>query len=178
MGRLAALLHSTDGSAPTSGWGSGILAGYRYGYDAASRITWIDSYLDGLSEYSYDHTSQLTAADHASQADEAYAYDENGNRTGGGYSTGTNNQLLSDGTYSYTYDDEGNRLTRTRLGDGHVTQYVWDHRNRLIAVLEKDDQENVLSTVEFRYDVHNRRVAKIVDADGPGGSDPASTFFS
>jgi RHS repeat-associated protein len=178
MGRLLSLFHATDSAPPGEGWGSGILAGYLYGYDAGSRITSIDSYLDGLSECSYDHTSQLTAADHASQADEAYSYDENGNRTGGGYSTGTNNQLLADETYSYTYDDEGNRLTRTRLSDGYVPHYIWDHRNRLIAVVEKDDQENVLSTVEFQYDVHNRRVAKIVDADGPGGSDPASTFFS
>jgi RHS repeat-associated protein len=178
MGRLLSLLHTTDSAPPGEGWGEGLLAGYRYGYDASSRITWIDSFLDGLSEYSYDHTSQLTAADHASQADEAYAYDENGNRTGGGYSTGTNNQVLADETYSYTYDHEGNRLTRTRLSDGHVTQYVWDHRNRLIAVVEKDDQGGVLSSVEFVYDVWNRRVAKHVDPDGPAGNDPASTFFS
>jgi YD repeat-containing protein len=178
MGRLLSLLHTTESAPPGEGWGEGLLAGYRYGYDAASCITWIDSFLDGLSEYRYDHTSQLTAADHASQDDEDYSYDENGNRTMTGYSTGTNNQLLSDGTYSYTYDAEGNRLMRTRLSDGSVTQYVWDHRNRLIAVLEKDDQENVLSTVEFQYDVHNRRVAKIVDADGPAGNAPASTFFS
>jgi len=36
----------------------------------------------------------------------------------------------------------------------------------------------VLSSVEFAYDVFNRRVAKRVDADGPGGNAPASTFFS
>jgi hypothetical protein len=33
-----------------------------------------------------------------------------------GYVTGANNQLSSDGKYSYTYDDEGNlRMRRKRL---------------------------------------------------------------
>lgn len=57
--------------------------------------------------FSYDATSQLTDADHSYQTDEAYEYDENGNRTSTGYQTGTNNRLLSDGTYAYEYDDEG-----------------------------------------------------------------------
>ena len=42
---------------------------------------------------------------------ESFSYDANGNRTMTGYSTGTGNRLLSDGTYNYTYDDEGNTLT-------------------------------------------------------------------
>ena len=40
------------------------------------------------------------------QSNESYAYDPNGNRTNTGYSTGPNNELLSDGTYNYTYDAE------------------------------------------------------------------------
>ena len=31
-----------------------------------------------------------------------------------GYSTGTNNQLTNDGTYTYEYDDEGNRTNARR----------------------------------------------------------------
>jgi hypothetical protein len=34
-----------------------------------------------------------------------------------GYDTGANNQLLTDGTY----DDEGNRLSRTHISSGHIT---------------------------------------------------------
>jgi hypothetical protein len=40
----------------------------------------------------------------SSQTDESYAYDANGNRTGGGYQTGFNNQLATDGAYTYCYD--------------------------------------------------------------------------
>ena len=36
------------------------------------------------------------------------SHDSNGNRTNTGYSTGTNNQLSSDGTYNYLYDANGN----------------------------------------------------------------------
>ncbi len=63
--------------------------------------------------------------------DESYSYDANGNRTMSGYSTTANNQLTTDGTYNYTYDDEGNRLTRTKISNGKIEEYIWDHRNRL-----------------------------------------------
>jgi RHS repeat-associated protein len=178
IGRLTKLLHTEDGSLPGSGWGTDPLAGYAYAYDAASRITSIDSLLDGLTEYDHDDTNQLTSADHTSQTDETYTYDANGNRTMSGYSTTDNNQLTTDGLYNYTYDDEGNRLTRTKISDGYVTRYEWDHRNRLVGVIEEDDEENVLSTVEHNYDAFNRWVRRAVDADGPGGDPAEETFFS
>jgi YD repeat-containing protein len=34
------------------------------------------------------------------------------------YLTGENNQLLSDGTYNYEYDNEGNRIRRTEIATG------------------------------------------------------------
>src|ERR1019366_2651553 len=48
---------------------------------------------------------------------EHYSFDVNGNRTISGYVTGVGNQLLSDGTYNYTYDQNGNTLTKTRIAD-------------------------------------------------------------
>jgi YD repeat-containing protein len=55
-------------------------------------------------------------------------YDANGNRvTANGitYQQGTNNRILSDGTYSYGYDDEGNMTSRTLLVNGQPTgEYV------------------------------------------------------
>jgi YD repeat-containing protein len=62
---------------------------------------------------------------------------------GSTYTTGANNQLLSDGTYRYQYDAEGNRTHRLidvnqngqlDSGDTDITQYTWDHRNRLVKV--------------------------------------------
>ncbi|NEZ56034.1 hypothetical protein [Adonisia turfae] len=38
--------------------------------------------------------------------------------------------------FNYEYDNEGDRIRRTRISDGTVTTYEWDHRQRLVAVSE------------------------------------------
>ena len=62
---------------------------------------------------------------------------------GNAYVVGVNNQLLSDGTFWYEYDAEGNRTLRYVWTDtdtdgqidpgerSQITEYEWDHRNRL-----------------------------------------------
>ena len=77
--------------------------GYTLAYDAANRVTSMTSSVDGTATYSYDTTNQVTAASYTgtNQPDnEAYSFDKNGNRTNTGYTTGTNNQLTSDGTFN------------------------------------------------------------------------------
>jgi RHS repeat-associated protein len=125
---------------------------------------------DGTSSYSYDQTSQLVAADYTDQADEMYRYDRNGNRTNAGYETGANNQLLSDGVYDYAYDKEGNLIRQTEIATGKVTQLSWDSRNRLITVIDQDASGTVTQRVEYRYDLYDRRIAKIIDPDGAGAA--------
>ena len=155
------------------------LAGYDYGYDNMSRITSITSTVDGLSSFTYDKTSQLTGGDHASpRTDESYTFDANGNRTGGGYDTDPNNLTVSDGTYNYEYDDEGNRTKRTKISDGSYEVYEWDHRNRLVKVTFKDSSHTVLKTVDQTYDVFNRWIRRSTDPDGPGASAAVDTFFA
>jgi YD repeat-containing protein len=84
------------------------------------------------------------------------------------YTVGDNNQTLSDGTYSDTYEAEGNRLSRTRLADGAVVQYSWDYRNRLVGIVERNALQEVVETVTYRYDPLNRRMAKeVAPAFGP-----------
>ncbi|KAI9129302.1 FG-GAP-like repeat-containing protein [Acaryochloris sp. CCMEE 5410] len=157
-GRLTNLTHSRD---------SVVIADYRWDYDAANRIIRFTS-PDGTSDYNYDDRNQNTGSDHSYQDDEAYSYDNNGNRTNAGYETGGNNRLLSDGTYTYTYDGEGNRITRTEITTGEVTEYTWDYRNRLTGVVTKDSAGNVIQDVEYGYDVYDRRIEKTVDPDGDG----------
>jgi RHS repeat-associated protein len=152
-GRLQTLTHQHGGNT---------LASYGLTYDNANRIIQ-SSGTDGTQDYSYDSTNQLTTANHTTQTDEAYSYDANGNRTSGGASTGTNNQLLTDGTYNYEYDGEGNRTLRTEIGTGKVTEYVWDYRNRLTSVLFKDATGAVTKTIQYTYDVNDRRIGKKID---------------
>jgi RHS repeat-associated protein len=101
----------------------------------------------------------LTAADASYRSDETYSYDANGNRTNTGYSTSSDNRLTSDGIYTYTYDDEGNLKTRTKIGTNEVRTFTWDYRNRLVNVV---DQVGATTTnnVSYTYDVMDRRIAK------------------
>ncbi|MEE3720056.1 RHS repeat-associated core domain-containing protein [Tumidithrix elongata RA019] len=134
-------------------------------YDAAARVTQLMT-VDGSSGYGYDATSQLTAATHSYQTSEVFSYDALGNRTG--YVTTANNRLQSDGTFTYLYDDEGNRTQRTRISTGEVTSYTWDYRNRLTGVDTKNNSGILIRSVSYKYDIFDRRIAKTVDLDGAG----------
>ncbi len=172
IGRLTSLTHEKDTTT---------FADYGWSYDAFSRVTQFtfDSLIGGpgQSDYTYDETGQLTAADHDYQTDESYEYDENGNRTGTGYTNTTDNRVLSDGTYNYQYDDEGNLTRETTIATGDYTEYTFDHRNRLVAVEFRDDQDVLLKRVEFDYDVWNRRIAKRVDSNGDSTFDQALAYI-
>ncbi|MCL4207885.1 MAG: hypothetical protein KJ000_35820, partial [Pirellulaceae bacterium] len=166
-GRLTALTHA-QGVTP--------LAGYSWTYDAAHRVTEFTSLLDGTAEYTYDDTDQLTGADYTAGAglppappDEAYGYDANGNRTMTGYATGDNNLVLSDGTYDYEYDAEGNRTRRTHIASGEITDYDWDHRNRLVRVSIRTTDNGPLTTdIVYAYDAFNRLVRVTLETTDNG----------
>jgi RHS repeat-associated protein len=156
--RLTQLAHAKGATA---------LATHNWVYDAASRITQMTS-SDGTSSYGYDNTDQLTAATQTFQPNEGYSYDATGNRTNTGYQTSPNNRLQSDGIYTYSYDNEGNRIKRTKTANKEVTEYVWDHRNRLTQVLTKSAAGRITKRADYTYDAFNRRISKTVDPDGVG----------
>ena len=153
----------------THGHNSGVIADYGFTYDAANRLTQLTT-PDGTSDYSYNGRDELTGSDHSYQADEGYSYDDTGNRTNEGYSTGDHNRLLSDGTYTYEYDNEGNRTKRVVIASGETTEYDWDYRNRLISVVTKNSSGAISKFVEYTYDLYDRRIAKSVDSDGDGAA--------
>ena len=94
--------------------------------------------VDGTANYSYDPAGQLTGAAYGgTQPGESYSYDSNGNRTNTGYVIGPDNELVSDGTYNYSYDADGNCTERTNIATGAVTDYVWDNRDRLVEVIDR-----------------------------------------
>jgi RHS repeat-associated protein len=170
LNRLTALDHQQGGTD---------LALYDYTYDFMDRIATMTHDVDGTSTFTYDKESQVTAADHANpRTDESFTFDATGNRTGGSYTNTTNNRTTADATYTYAYDSEGNRSSRTKTSNDYVTEYEWDHRNRLVGVTEKDDMDTLLSTVDYSYDAFNRLVRRTYDDDGPGGNDPTEQFWS
>jgi RHS repeat-associated protein len=156
--------------------GTNLFTGMSFTYDAMNRVTQAATQ-DGTASYSYDKNSRLTAADYSYQTDESFGYDANGNRNMTGYTVGAANRILSDGTYDYTYDDEGNLIRRTNISTGYYTEYVWDYRNRLTQVLEKNDAGTLLKQFDYKYDVYNRRIQKSVDNDGPGSGAAVGTRY-
>ncbi|TWT66157.1 RHS repeat-associated core domain-containing protein [Allorhodopirellula solitaria] len=203
-GRLSSLTHGAseissgenwDGTStlPASLGSSDLLAAYTFDYDADNRLTQFSTYRDGTSTaYGYDLRDQLTSA--ASTAisglsqpfglasAESYDFDAGGNRKSSGGASqsaaNTHNQLQTDGTYNYTYDDEGNTLSRTVISTGAVTLYEWDHRNRLESITEKTSAVgSVTQKIEYIYDALDQRVGKRLDSDGDGDFDRDEVFL-
>ncbi|HVC95125.1 MAG TPA: RHS repeat-associated core domain-containing protein [Pirellulales bacterium] len=144
-------------------------------YDAANRVTGVTSSVDGSASYSYNTTNEATAATYTGThqpANESNSFDANGNRTNTGYTTGTNNQLTSDGTFNYTYDHEGNRVSRTRISSAtandYLTTYTWDYRNRLTDVDYYNNSSVLTKHIHYVYDVFDHLIGTEIDATGSG----------
>jgi RHS repeat-associated protein len=151
---------------------------YAYTYDPLSRIATIVSTLEGTDTYSYDQTSQLVGATHTSHANETYGFDANGNRNTSGFTTGTNNQTTAGLGFTYTYDDEGNRITKTETSTGKVEEYTWDHRNRLTKVVFRNSSGGaIVKQVDYEYDAYNRLVRRTFDADGAGAGAATNQYW-
>jgi RHS repeat-associated protein len=131
-----------------------------YDYDNFGRRT-SRTDVNGTSTFAYDDLGQLLSATYPAGiglTDESYSYDLAGNRTS---SAGTppgawvydRNRLMQDGSATYTYDAEGNQITRTDRATGGVTRYTWDAEHQLTGVRFPDG-----SSETFRYDPLGRRI--------------------
>jgi RHS repeat-associated protein len=138
------------------------IAGYTYTYDANGQITSM-TLQDGTIDYVYDKDGQLTSATGSGlPTSESYSYDATGNQTAAGDSTGTDNQLTSDGTHDYAYDADGNLITKTTIATGATENFTWDYRNRLTEITYKNSAGTITGTVQYTYDPLNRRISQTV----------------
>ena len=173
------------------------LDNFSWTYDALGNVATSTSSLDGPSgtvKYTSDSTGQLTGASGGQPASESYVYDANGNRetvtTNGNQVTcvtGPDNELLYDGTYTYSYDAEGNQTarwiasttspleTQPGAGDTDITIYTWDNRDRLTSVTTYDNYADYSAatpvptqTVTYIYDAFNRWIGETITTTGSG----------
>ena len=151
LDRITSLVHSSGGN---------VLIGNTYNYDNVSNISgWTNS--SGSHSYVYDVVDRLTSATHSSQPNEAYSYDAGGNRTSsalnGTYSYQSVNKLTRTSAASYSYDNNGNPVSRTD-GSG-TTLFGWDEENRLTQVTLPSGL-----VVNYKYDGLGRRIQRTTSA--------------
>jgi RHS repeat-associated protein len=144
------------------------ISSYAYTLDAADRLTqlartWNAGAASDTATYGYTNNDQLTSVTHTNSSlpAETFGFDANGNRNTTGYSTAASNQTTADGAFNYTYDAEGNLLTKTPVGGGTQTVYTWDNRNRLTQV-QQVTGGTPTTVAQFTYDALDRLI-KVVE---------------
>ena len=146
-GNLTSLVHAGAG---------GTIASYAYSYDTSGSLA---SQSDGSAthNYGYDAAGELTS-DNTQQT----TFDANGNRTMAGYVTGPDNRLLSDGTWNYGFDGEGNVVTKTSIATGDTWAYGYDAKNRMVSAEHRDSSGALLLKAAYTYDVYDHRISEII----------------
>jgi RHS repeat-associated protein len=151
LSHLLSVLHHLSGST---------IDGAVYTLDSAGNRTAKQNDLAGVtSNYSYDSIYELTQVLQGTTTTESYSYDAVGNRTASlgvaSYTTNSSNEMTANSNASYTYDANGNTLTK--VVGSNTTSYAWDYENRLTSVT----LPNSGGTVSFKYDPFGRRIEKI-----------------
>ena len=161
LSNLLSVLHN-GGSLPGS---------TSYSYDAAGNRTSKTAVQQGdpnpvsvTSNFSYDNIYELTQAVVNGSVAEGYSYDAVGNRLSSAgptsYNYNASNELTSTSSATYTYDNNGNTLSKTETGG--TTYYTWDFENRLASVT----LSGTGGSVYFKYDPFGRRVEKVAPSTG------------
>jgi RHS repeat-associated protein len=150
LSRLLSVLHQS---------GANTLDGASYTYDSAGNRTAKTNKLNNITEeYTYDPLYQLTQVAQGATTTESYSYDAVGNRLSSlgvsSYSYNSSNELTSTSAAAFTYDNNGNTLTKA---DSTGTRnYTWDFENRLASVV----LPGTGGTATFKYDPFGRRIQK------------------
>jgi len=125
-------------------------------YDKANRLTHIDTVGQTIASYTYDLTSKISRRDLQNGVYTTYSHDAN-RRLLSLINYKPNSEVIS--SFSYTYDQMGNRLSMTT--EQGSTQYIYDELSQLIKVIPPSS----LAT-DFVYDTVGNRTSVIENGDG------------
>ena len=139
--------------------GSSTIDGASYGLDnAGNRTSKTDRLANVTSNYTYDQIYDLTQVTQGTNTTESYSYDAVGNRLSSlgvaSYAYNNSNELTSTPNVTYSYDNNGNVLSKT--DSTGTTTYTWDFENRLTSVTLPGSG----GTVNFKYDPLGHRIYK------------------
>ncbi len=163
--------------------GNTVLSSYDYTLDKAGNRTKVVEHNGRTVEYTYDDLYRLLEEEITDTVNGnqlySYDYDKVGNRktkteiidgitTVTAYEYDDNDRLLNEKVdenvvVNYTYDDQGNTLTKTE--NGITTNYTWDDENRLIAAAINDADGVTQQLMQYRYNDKGIRVSSTIDGD-------------
>ncbi|MDD5491994.1 MAG: polymorphic toxin type 44 domain-containing protein [bacterium] len=125
---------------------------FGYTYDnVGNRLSLTDT--NGIHNYTYDNVYRLA---NSNNPGEAYNYDPVGNRNPLTQTYDAGNRLLDDGTYTYTYDHDGNMVTKQNKTTLETTTYTYNSEDQLIGVVTPTQ------AISYKYDALGRRIEKNV----------------
>jgi RHS repeat-associated protein len=118
----------------------------------------------GSTNYTYDALYRLTEVEYPNSDVTEYGYDAVGNRTSLTINGGTPiantynaaNELTASGSDSYSYDENGNLLSKTV--NSVTTDYTWDALNRMVGL------DDGMMTASYAYNGDGLRVASTVSS--------------
>ncbi len=150
---LTQIIHQKNGTA---------LAFAEYAYDSdGNRVSMATP--DGTNVYGYDPLNRLISASHPAPSNlpilnENFSYDPVGNRLSDAsitnYSYNAANELVSNSSFTYSYDANGNLISKTDSA-GNKTSFSYDSENELIGA----SMPSGVSAV-YKYDALGRRIYK------------------
>ena len=79
-----------------------------------------------------------------------------------GYVTGPDNRLLSDGTWNYGFDNEGNVVPKSSIATGDTWAFGYDAKNRMVSTEHRDVTGVLLLKARFAYDVYDHLISEII----------------
>ncbi|RZA08500.1 MAG: RHS repeat protein, partial [Moraxellaceae bacterium] len=145
------------------------IAATSYGYDVVNNVKTVTTG-SNQTQFDYDSLNRLTSANYPSGVaanDESFTYDGVDNRVSHNVAGPTpqitswayndKNQLDTIGAqHSFTYNNNGH--TKTQTLNGVVTEYIYNHEERLIAVKQAGT-----TVAEYAYNPVGQRVKKTVN---------------
>ncbi len=152
------------GSITTKDPGDNTVMDQAFVYDNEDNVTSVTT-LTGTVTYDYDQQYRLTGVVDSSNGAVSYLLDDMGNRlsqTGAtaDWTYNGNDQLLTAGDAEFTYDLNGNMISKTT--GSQTFNYTYDHEDRLIRI-DLDSGDTPTPIAAYGYDPFGRRTWKAVD---------------
>ncbi len=138
-----------------------IITNYSYLYDKVGNRIQMSDHTGMATTYTYDEINRLIDTVYPSGEHIHDYYDAGGNRATRVindtsytyYFNDAENHLLSDGTYNYGYDNNGNLISKTDISS--TTSYTYDFENRLVNISNTNGP-----SAEYYYTPYGFRIGK------------------